>query len=402
MAGTPKLGIVYDLGAARPVDILAAARRVFDPVFVFTRATSAPIPEGSVDVTGLDAATAAGKLTALGVEHITTFSDLQLVATAEIAAAGRMPFLSVATARACRDKLVQRRILADAGVDAVASRLLTRPGDLPALIDEIGLPVVVKPREGRGSIDTQRIDTPGQAREWMRQHATTTTDYVVEEMLVGDPRHAGADWGDFVSVESVIEGGVVRDVGVSGKFPLHPPFREGGLLIPSTVNEDMARRCRHLAEAAVRALGIHMGVTHTEIKLTASGPRIIEVNGRVPGYMPEMIRRATGFDLVKAACKVALGIPVGDLPELPAGVHYQRFIQPPPGATRLVGMADPAVVTAVPGVLRFDPYVTAGSALDWRAGTSDHIGVLHGAAADHRGALAAVTAAIEALALDYS
>ena len=62
-----------------------------------------------------------------------------------------------------------------------------------------------------------------------------------------------------------------------------------------------------LATAALRALGVRTGGFHTEIKLTPDGPRVIEVNGRLGGGVPEMLLQASGESLMRLSMRVALG-----------------------------------------------------------------------------------------------
>ena len=61
-----------------------------------------------------------------------------------------------------------------------------------------------------------------------------------------------------------------------------------------------------LAERAARALGVDVGCLHTEIKLTIDGPRVIEVNGRLGGGIPEMLELASGVSLFNVAARVAV------------------------------------------------------------------------------------------------
>jgi biotin carboxylase len=299
-------------------------------------------------------------------------------------------------------------LLAEAGVDAVASALVSTPAELPGALADMTLPVVVKPRRGAGSVDTVRIDTMEEAERWATRQAErirtepgAVREFVAEEMLMGDTGCAGADFGDYVSVESVIEGASVRHVSVNGKFPLTEPFRECGQVLPSTVPPEVQQRCRDLAEGAIRALGIDIGITHTEMKLTPTGPRIIEVNGRLGGYCAELIGRSTGFSMVGAAVRMALGLPVGDLPDLPEHITYQFFFQPPQNAVRLVTRAEPDAVAGISHVSRFEPYLQPGAELDWHRGTPAMSGVLFGEAPDHHAVLAAVEAAGEALKITY-
>ncbi|MEU1630930.1 ATP-grasp domain-containing protein [Streptomyces sp. NPDC020096] len=410
----PRLGILYDGGSASPVDIYKASRRLCEPVFVVDQDSAAPgtvtVPDDFVNIAAADSVSAAKALRDLGIEHIITFSDRQLVRTAEIAAEAGFRFLSVAAATACRDKLVQRRTLAEAAVDAVRSGALDDLAELPSLAKDIGLPVVVKPRQGAGSVDTVRIDTVAQAEQWSTEQAERIKtvhgafdEFVVEELLEGDSTYAGPGFGDFLSVESVVEGTGIRHLCVTGKFPLTPPFRECGLLVPSTVSADTEQRCRELAERAIQALGIELGIVHTELKLTPTGPRVIEVNGRPPGYMAELLRRATGgrYDMTAAALRMALGLPAGEMPTILDQVTYVYFVQPPQYATRLVSIAGPDAVAPIPNVCRYQPYVQAGSPIDWRWGTSGHIGLLLGEAADHPTALTDIETALRALEITY-
>ncbi|MFJ1643365.1 MULTISPECIES: ATP-grasp domain-containing protein [unclassified Streptomyces] len=363
-----------------------------------------------VDLAGTDAASAARVLRDLDIEHIITFSDRLLVRTAEISAEAGFAFLSVRTAVACSDKLAQRRTLAEAGVDSVRSCALDDMAALPALAKDVGLPVVVKPRLGAGSVDTVRLDTEAQAEQWSTKQAQrirtvpgACREFVVEELLVGDSTCAGPEFGDFLSVESVVQSPHISHLCVTGKFPLVPPFRECGMIVPSTVTDDVERECRELAEKAIQALGIHLGVVHTEMKLTPTGPRVIEVNARVPGYMPELLSRATGAccDLIATALRTALGLPVAEMPTLLDQVTYVYIVQPPQDATRLVSIAGPHTVTSIPGVRGYEPYVKVGEAVDWRWGTSQQVGLLTGEADDHQAALAGIEAALGALEITY-
>ena len=71
-----------------------------------------------------------------------------------------------------------------------------------------------------------------------------------------------------------------------------------------------------LAGKAAAALGIHEGPTSTRIRITARGPRVIELAARLcsPAEV-ELVRTATGVDLNALALKGALGEPI-ELEEL--------------------------------------------------------------------------------------
>ncbi|HWH00546.1 MAG TPA: ATP-grasp domain-containing protein [Pilimelia sp.] len=394
----PTVAVLYDLGSATPVDIMAAAHRLATVVFVAdfagehaaaTRPTLAALG-AVVDVTGLDPARRLAAVAALAPRGVVTFSEYRLAEAARLAAALRLPGHDADTVAALVDKFRQRRLLAEAGVQA--TRCAVVGADPAAALARVGVPAVIKPRTGAGSRHTVRVDT---AAEFLAVagRLPAGVEFVAEELLAGDPAAAGADFGDYVSVESVHTAAGSRQVCVTGKFPLAEPFRETGMILPAPIGDALADRVRALEAAAIRALGVRHGVTHTEVKLTPDGPRIIEVNGRLGGYVPEILKRATGVNLVRAALAAALGQPVA-LPEPRyRGVTYQIFLAPPAVPGRIVGVRGAEQLRSLPGVSAVDVVTDFPRAYDWRDGTQSHLGVVYGAAADHAAA-AGVAAAV--------
>ncbi|MFG1606816.1 ATP-grasp domain-containing protein [Actinoplanes sp. NPDC049265] len=63
-----------------------------------------------------------------------------------------------------------------------------------------------------------------------------------------------------------------------------------------------------VAVAALDAVGLDHGVAHTELRLTADGPKVVEINPRPAGNeITELIRRVTGIDLPMVYAQLALG-----------------------------------------------------------------------------------------------
>ncbi|MET0416200.1 MAG: phosphoribosylglycinamide synthetase, partial [Actinoplanes sp.] len=88
-------------------------------------------------------------------------------------------------------------------------------------------------------------------------------------------------------------------------------------------------RLLEVVQSAHTALGFEHGVTHTEVRLTAQGPRIVEVNGRLGGDMITYVGLlATGIDLAVAAGRLA----VDEAPDLTPSRRCTaavRFYYPP-------------------------------------------------------------------------
>lgn len=386
-APLPLLAVVHDFGSVSPVDVLMSARKLCDVVFVCDRtALDAGVADLArvCDVTGLGPSEVERMVADLRPDGVITFSEYQLRTSAALAAALGLPHLSPRVAAVLTDKFRQRTVLRDAGVDATRCRVVHRLDELPAALADVGLPAVLKPRHGAGSTDTCQVDSAAEAEEALRRFLPTGKEFVVEELLRGDPTVVGPAWGDYVSVESVVAGGTVRHVCVTGRLPLAPPFRESGMFIPAALDAGWTARVEDLAEAAIRALGVTDSVTHTEIKLTPDGPRVIEVNGRAGGYVSVTLRSAARFDLLGAAIRVALGHDpaIGELEF--RQVAYQRQLVAPRDATTLVDVGDVDRIRAVPGVRDVTVTGVPGQALHWRDGTMGCVGVVSGAAADHR------------------
>jgi biotin carboxylase len=392
----PLLIIVYDFGSAGPADLVAAARGVCDVVFVadprrqhvadnlsILRA-AAPVIETASSADAV--ATAVAVLRPAG---ITTFSESRIELTASVAQRLGLRYHDPVTASALTDKLAQRDAFAGAGVPTARHRAVLHRDDIRAAVAAIGLPAVLKPRRGAGSVDTYKlltIDDCHLAADALDTAAATGRaggGFVVEELLTGDAAAAGPGWGDYVSVESVVAEGDVRHVAVTGKFPLAEPFRETGQFLPATLAPDLSGRVTALTSEALRALGVRHGVTHTEVKLTPRGPRIIEVNGRVGGYVSDLLRRSCGFDLLRAAMQVAVGVAPDATVQRFRRIAFRRYLAAPHARAALVELGGMDRVAALPGVEHVEVRARAGQILDWRNGTQEALGVVYGHARDH-------------------
>jgi hypothetical protein len=88
-----------------------------------------------------------------------------------------------------------------------------------------------------------------------------------------------------------------------------PYFIETGHLVDARDPMRGDTGLRNLLQQAHDAIGFGFGITHTEIRLTAAGPKIIEVNGRLGGdLVPYLGLRATGVDTGLNAARVACGL----------------------------------------------------------------------------------------------
>jgi biotin carboxylase len=136
-------------------------------------------------------------------------------------------------------------------------------------------------------------------------------------------------------------------------------------------------------------LGVRVGFLHTEIKLTPDGPRVIEVNGRLGGDIPDMMTHAAGVDLLSMSKRVALGEHVvfdGLIPT--SRVGYVFYVQAPQSARRVLRVEGLAELGELPVVDSVFLARQPGDDVDWRKGSHQLVFSVIGAADDYEGVLA--------------
>ncbi|WP_019031060.1 ATP-grasp domain-containing protein [Salinispora arenicola] len=365
-----KLAVVYNKGAVHPMEVYNGLSGTVSLVFAVSPAPAArrlvPVMERIGEVVALtgDHGANASALADHRPDGIVTFSESMLPTTSALADSLGLRHHDAATVERLTDKHTQRTALRRADIDTTAQRLLRGEEDWETALADIGLPAVLKPAWGGGSRDTHRVDdgeTGGRLLRTLLSRNPSTAGFVLEELLSGSP---DSSFGDYVSVESLVLDSEPHHLAVTGKFPLAPPFRETGQFWPADLGDGLRHDVLKLTTDAVRALGVTSGITHTEIKLTACGPRIIEVNGRLGGHVNELSLRACGVDVVRLAGLAALGEPVSPPRLVPDRVFWQYNNPAPTSPCRLVAVNGWREACTVPGVSRYTPYARVTDLLD--------------------------------------
>lgn len=294
-----------------------------------------------------------------GTGAVLTWDETLLQTTAEVARRLGLPHMSPEAVRNCRDKLATRRLLGAAGVPSAGFRHVRTPEQALTAADELGWPVVVKPRALAGSIGVTLATGPEELRRALDQAQTSAfpgisalDGAIVEEFLSGPE----------ISVDCAVFDGTVRIVNVARKrLGFAPYFEEIGHLVAPWTGEPWADDVQSVVAAAHAVLGIRTGLTHTELRLTPTGPRVVEVNGRLGGdFIPLLGTLATGVDPVAAAADIALGRTPGLAPTR-AGCAEVRFLYPEQDA--VVRSLDLTAAAAVPGIDRAVPLAAPGTEL---------------------------------------
>lgn len=209
-----------------------------------------------------------------------------------------------------RDKAQTREVLAAADVPQPQSVPISTLADALAAADKVGYPAVLKPRGLGASLGVVRVDNPEQTRQ--RYAFTRDTQppepvvYSSDEPILVEECVVGTE----ISVDSVVQDGIVSALFVARKVVGYPPYAEevGHYVDAADPLLDDAELMT-VVQKTHAALGFSDGVTHSEYMLTESGPKVIEVNGRLGGDMiPYLGLLATGIDPGLVAAAAACGL----------------------------------------------------------------------------------------------
>ncbi|MFJ6479399.1 ATP-grasp domain-containing protein [Streptomyces sp. NPDC091682] len=278
-----------------------------------------------------------------------------------LAAEFGVPGLSVPGVRGCRDKERTRAELTAAGIHQPGFELTTTVEQARAAADRIGYPVVIKPRAMGASIGV--VFAAGATEV----EAAFRIALAASEVDPGPYRASalveGYAPGPEISVDGAVHKGEYLPMFLARKHSSDQPyFEEVGHLVdagdPLMADEELMST---LARAH-RALGIEDGITHSELRLTARGPLVIEINGRLGGdLIPFLGRTATGIEPGEVLFDVATGQRPDTRPtrRAVAGIRFGypeqdcllRSVRVPveaPGLVTAAPMAEPGTTLRLP------------------------------------------------------
>jgi biotin carboxylase len=241
-----------------------------------------------------------------GVAGIASSSEYFIETAAVLARDFGLPAPDSRAIARCRHKPTQRRLLQQAGIAVPRFAPVHSPADACAAAAALTLPVVVKPSAGSGSVGVRLCRTIDDvcahasalcAARVNERGLPVASDLLVEEYVAADE----------YSVETF--GRTVLGITRKHVSP-EPYFVECGHDFPWNP-EQAAEAIARITLDALAAVGLDWGPAHTELRLRADGPVIIEINPRLAGgWIPELVRLSTGVDLITATVALACGEPV--------------------------------------------------------------------------------------------
>jgi S-sulfo-L-cysteine synthase (3-phospho-L-serine-dependent) len=227
---------------------------------------------------------------------ITSTSDHYLVPAAQAAKDFDLPGPSVEAVACCRSKGRQYRTLFEAGVPVPLTRKADSVPDAVTAAEAISMPVVIKPEHGTGSVGVRLChslaELRAQASFLLSQHANER----------GHPQEPAVIIQEFIDgPEFSVEAIGANVIGITRKhLGPHPHFVEVGHDYPAVLSDEATAVMVNVTKLSLEALNLHWGAAHVELRYSPDGPKIIEVNPRLAGgFIPELIRLASGIDMIR-------------------------------------------------------------------------------------------------------
>jgi biotin carboxylase len=187
---------------------------------------------------------------------------------------------------------------------------------------------IVKPADNAGSRGVVLLEGRKTEEEliwtyaYSREHSRNGM-VMVEEVMEGHE----------VSVEAMTAEGETTVIAITDKFITPPPyFVEIGHSQPSCLAAESLCLVEQAALAAVKAIGLQNGPSHTEVMVTKDGPKIVELAARLGGdyITSRLVPLSVGVDMVGNSVLLAAGEKIDLTAKRPRGAAI-RFLQGVPG-----------------------------------------------------------------------
>lgn len=179
-----------------------------------------------------------------------------------------------------RDKSRMKDVLRAAGVPCARHGLATNADEAWAVVEQCGFPVVVKPPAGAGARGTFRAESAEQFGQWLAVSPPSPGDpALIEEFMIGDE----------FSFDSVFIAGEMVWHSINHYMPspltvLEHPWIQWCVVLPRDIDGPEFDSIRRAGVDALRALGMHTGLSHMEWFRRADGSAAVsEVGARPPG-----------------------------------------------------------------------------------------------------------------------
>lgn len=247
-----------------------------------------------------------------GLVGITSSSQYYIYSAAVVANFLDLPGPNPLSIKTALNKYILKKKLSDNNIPTPKFVKVDSASDAKEYSEKFDFPVVVKPVLSSGSEGVKLCYSPSEVFSHSKNLLKIKKNsrgqknplYVlIEEFAIGDE----------YSVESIGDHNI-NIVGITKKYVSKEPyFVEIGHDYPAILKKKSENKIIELTKSALKTLELDWGPSHTEIRLTKDGPKIIEINPRLAGGMiPKLVKLSQGIDLIKNSLNLAIGEKISD------------------------------------------------------------------------------------------
>ncbi|MDG4795595.1 ATP-grasp domain-containing protein [Micromonospora sp. WMMD1082] len=273
-----------------------------------------------------------------------------------------LPAAGVGVTALLKDKIATRARLAGHPVLDTPWAEIADEEDLPAAVERLGYPLIVKPSAAASSMGVVRLAGPddltaavAEIRQLLRNEHPYA-DLLPVDRFIAEPFIAGNEY----SVDTFTRNGKHTILAIILKVNEPGTCVETGHLIPAPLDADVQMAIGSLVIEFLDRVGLREGPAHTEVITGSDGPYLMESHARTSGdELPELTWLIGGrnAEVDMLAHFANLDPPAAVPPAAPAAA---RIYVPPPGAGRIRAIEGEAEARAVAGVRSLELYVKPG------------------------------------------
>lgn len=229
------------------------------------------------------------------IDRLEAVVEAHIMPTAKVREAAGIPGTSVRTAFLCRDKPAMKEVLRAGGVPCAQSTAATTAAEIHAFAEQVGFPLILKPRDGAGASGAARVDSAAEIDAALAQFGGSRS-IAVEEYIEG---HEG--FYDTLT----INGQIAHDF-VTHYYPNVLEAMRTRWISPQFVTTNRVdtveayQQLRTLGAKVVELLGIETSATHMEWFYGPKGLKFSEIGCRPPGVRAwDLYNVANDMDLYR-------------------------------------------------------------------------------------------------------
>ena len=300
---------------------------------------------------------------------ITSTSDMPVRTVAWVnEKLGKKTDISYENSIAATDKITMRKRMKEHNVPVPLFFEIDSFDEFRSHINDMDEVFVLKPSDNaasRGVVFIDKTNKPNYKELYNYCRSFSRSGRVLIEEYMDGPE---------VSVESFSINGEPHVITITDKIITDLPFFvELGHTEPSRLNEEQKKDICNVTYKAIKAIGIVNGPSHTEIKVTKNGAKLVEIAARLGGdfITSKLVPLSTGVDLIKCSFDSLLGNPI-DVVNKHIGGSAIRFIQGDDGTLMNVEGVDEAL--SMDGVVDVEIYKRTGENVKKPENSGDRIG----------------------------